>query len=424
MGKIHPTVKQLIVIRGLRSFGQGMMVVDLTLYLAALHWSGAIIGGVLTAAGIFGAILILGVGIYSDRYGRKPFLIIAESLATVSAIGATFTSNGVFLTLAIVVAGFGRGQTGSAGPFAPAEQAWLALLVPKEDRGRLFSLNTGIGFLGMGMGALVGGTPHFLQAYFSSTLAFRPIFALVALLSIVCLILILRLPSDRSVNEASKITDPLASGEELRSIKADLELEAQIRKSENRNLMKLAFVNVVNGLAIGLTGPLMAYWFSIKYGVGSGEVGLTLALSFLLTSVSSVVTGYIADRVGLIRSVIVFRMIGVVLMFLLPFSPTFLIASSIYIVRNALNRGTQGARSALNSSLTRDKRRGLASSVGAMSMRFPSSIGPTLSGMMLDANLLAVPFFISSGLQLGYLVLYQSFFKSFNYKKNPQDKNE
>ncbi|MCL6633732.1 MAG: hypothetical protein K6T63_14010 [Alicyclobacillus herbarius] len=39
--KMHPTAQKLIWVRGLRSIGQGAMVVDLTLYLRDLHWSGA-----------------------------------------------------------------------------------------------------------------------------------------------------------------------------------------------------------------------------------------------------------------------------------------------------------------------------------------------------------------------------------------------
>lgn len=433
MPSIHPTVKQLMIIRGLRSFGQGMMVVDLTLYLATLHWSGAAIGGVLTAAGLFGAFLILGVGILSDTIGRKPFLILAESLALISAGGATLTTNPIFLTLAIVLAGFGRGQSGAAGPFAPAEQAWLAQLVAPENRGRVFSRNTAIGFLGMGLGALAGGTPHILRYYLSGPASFRPIFLFITIVSLICLIMIIKLPADREKNKEKggrfEGKDLEHKGDNVQVEKTTNrvtispkgeEAETVIRKQENRDLRKLAFVNMMNGLAIGLTGPLMAYWFSIKFGVGTGKVGITLSLSFLLTSVSSIFTGYLTERFGLIRSVTILRLTGVVLMFALPFSPTFIIASVIYIVRNALNRGTQGARSALNSSLTRDNRRGLASSVGAVAMRLPASIGPTISGALLDAQMFVLPFILSSSLQLLYAYFYQSFFKSFNYKKAEQ----
>ncbi|HSU79571.1 MAG TPA: MFS transporter, partial [Candidatus Angelobacter sp.] len=318
-------------------------------------------------------------------------------------------------------AGFGRGQSGAAGPFAPAEQAWLAKQISPQQRGRVYSLNSAIGFLGMGFGALAGGMPHWFRHYFSTTEAFRPVFLLIALISLVCLVLILKLPSDRMEQgiEDEKIQVPSVSVSTVDSVE---KVENEIKRKENRNMVKLSLVNIINGLAVGLINPLMAYWFSIKYGVGTAEIGVTLSISFFLTSFSSIFTGFLADRFGLVKSVTFLRVVGVSLMFLLPFIPTFLLASVIFVARNALNRGTQGARSALNASLTRDKRRGLSTSVGAISSRLPSSVVSTLTGAMLDVNLLLMPFILSSGIQLVAAVLYQSFFKELNYKN--QDVSE
>lgn len=410
MRNLHPVVKLLMTTRGLRSLGQGIMVVDLALYLKALHWSGASIGMVLTVGSLFSSILILFVGILSDRIGRKPFLIIAEGLSIISSLGACLTSNAIFLSLAIILAGFGRGQTGAAGPFAPAEQAWLARLVRKEHRGEVYSINTAIGFFGMGIGALLGGLPTLFHHVWSGAFAFRPIFAIIALFSVICLIIILKMPEDKistlESNEEAKQAEP-----------SQEERNKAITREENKWMAKLAFVNVLNGLAIGLTGPLMSYWFSIKFGVGSVLIGTTLGLSFIGTGLASIINGKLSSRFGLVSSVVWLRLCGVVLLVLLPFAPVFWIAAIIYIVRNALSRGTQGARAALSASITRDKRRGLSSSLSAISMRLPSSIGPTISGFLLDAGLVIEPFLISAGLQFAYALFFQYIFRRFNYKK-------
>ena len=47
-GGLHPTTRRLLLSRTLRSIGQGALVVDFSLYLHALHWSGFAIGLVLT----------------------------------------------------------------------------------------------------------------------------------------------------------------------------------------------------------------------------------------------------------------------------------------------------------------------------------------------------------------------------------------
>ncbi len=72
--------RRLLAARFWRSLSQGALVVDLSLYLHALGWSGVAIGGVLTGGGLFGAALSLVVGVASDRLRRKPFVIAYECL--------------------------------------------------------------------------------------------------------------------------------------------------------------------------------------------------------------------------------------------------------------------------------------------------------------------------------------------------------
>lgn len=51
LAELQPTTRRLLLMRALRSIGQGALVVDFALYLHALGWSGTAIGLVLTAGG-------------------------------------------------------------------------------------------------------------------------------------------------------------------------------------------------------------------------------------------------------------------------------------------------------------------------------------------------------------------------------------
>ncbi len=417
---MHPITKRLLLIRGLRSIGQGAMVVDLTLYLKDLHWSGAGIGGVTTASGLVGAALILLVGVLSDRLGRRPFLLIYESLTLISALLASITSFALILILGIVIAGFGRGQSGAAGPFGPAEQAWLARHVKQKDRGFVFSLNNAAGFVGMAVGAVIGGVPGLIH-HVSPIVAYRPVFLMVGIISLLCMSILLSMREEASnVDTAGDVNHFQKAVTEENIPLADNEL--QIRKQENRSMLKLALVNTLNGLAVGLTGPMMAYWFSLRYGVSTSAIGMTLSIGFLMTGISSLLIGVLAQRVGMVRSVTWMRVIGAMMMVALPWMPNFAVASVIFIIRGAINRGTQGSRTALSASLTRDKRRGFASSINALSMRLPSSIGPTVSGFLFDAGNLSLPLFLAAGLQLANAAIYQWIFGSYDEGDRPKSR--
>lgn len=426
--ELNSTVKKLILIRALRSLGQGAMVVDLTLYLKDLHWSGTAIGGVTAAAGLFGAALILAVGILSDRMGRKPFLLIYEVMTLIAAVAASFTTYAIILVFAIVVAGFGRGQSGAAGPFSPAEQAWLARLIDKEKRGMIFSINNAVGFVGMGIGSILGGIPAYLNSAEPLT-AYRPIFLMVATVSLVCIMILGSMKEDQADKQAASSTEIITEGnnynedseKEYKNKKAldreEMLQEAKLKRQENMAMLKLAFVNVINGLAVGLTGPMMAYWFSIRYGVNSAQIGMTISISFFLTGIFSILNGFLAQKVGMVRSVTWMRVIGSCLMLTLPWMPNFTVASILYIFRNAINRGTSGNRFALGASLTRDRRRGLATSINALSMRLPSSVGPIITGYLFDMGLLYLPLVLTATLQLINAGIYQWVFGSYDEKQ-------
>lgn len=419
---LHPVAKRLIVIRGLRSVGQGAMVVDLTLYLKDLHWSGAAIGGVVSAAGLFGAVLIVLVGVLSDRVGRRPFLFIYEGLTMLAALLTALTSASPILIGAIVFAGFGRGQSGAAGPFSPAEQAWLAKVISRPNRGRIFSFNNAAGFLGMALGSVVAGVPSLIHAAVP-LVEFRPIFILVGVISLVCCVLIALTPETAADSEdglstpSTTQTDPSDAQNPKTSVAA---ADAYaVRRRENRAMLQLTLVNTLNGLAVGLTGPMMVYWFSIRFHAGSGVIGATLALGFLLTGAMSIFNGFLATKYGMVRSVTGMRIIGSSMMILLPAMQSFWVASVLYAVRTSINRGTQGNRSALSASIVGDKRRGFAISLNALSMRLPSAVGPTISGFLFDAGLINLPLFLTAGLQLVNAWLYQRVFGKYDREEAP-----
>ncbi len=390
--RLPGTARALITLRGARSLGQGAFFVDLALYLARLGWSGTEIGLVLTGGGLFTGALSLAVGFSSDRLTRKPFIVANECLTLAAAVTAFLAQTPWLLAVPIVLAGFGRGANGSAGPFASAEQAWLAHLIPPERRGRIFSLNTATGFFGMGAGALLAVFPSVAGL---GLMGYRLLFFLPVVASLFNLAVLSFL---------REVRPPAPPPSPTHHIRAQ-------RRNENRSLTRLVLLNSINGFAVGLIGPLMSYWFAVRFGVGPAVIAPVMALAFAVTGVSSLVAGRLTERLGLVRSVVGMRSLGLILLAILPIMPTYALAALVYFIRSALNRGSVGARQAVVMSLVGDERRGWATSLNATSFQFPQAIGPVLSGALIDQGDLVLPFYLAFILQLAYVVGYWRLFR-------------
>lgn len=387
-------VRLLIGMRAARSVGQGAMVASFTLYLHALGWTGTAIGAVLMGALLFGTLLTIIVGPLSDHGGRRAFLLAYDALQALVAVIAMLTTTPWLLVAAAVIGGFGRGANGSAGPFSPVEQAWLAIELPMQRRGSVFSSNSAVGYIGMGTGALLAAFPAWWFGHAMSTVDYRLLFVLPLAGSLASFALMWMAREPAGFTSAAIKT----SGGDT------------IRRTENRLLAKLVIANSLNGLGIGLIGPLIAYWFAIKFQRGLVDIGPGIALAFLFSAVGAFIAGAVARRRGIMNTVLWMRGTGIVLLVAMPLVPWFWIAMALYIVRGASNRGTGGVRQALAAGLTRVERRGLASSVQNISIQLPRAIGPVIGGALFHAGYLTLPFLLGAALQLGYLVLYARFF--------------
>ena len=371
---IQPTARRLLLARSMRSVAQGAMVVDISLYLNALHWSGLAIGLTLSGAGMCAAVLSLGIGLLSDRLRRRPFLIWNELFTVVCGLMPLLSASQAVLLAAIVLGGFGRGMNGTAGPFGPAEQAWLADVVPVSDRGWIYSINNALGFFGMAMGASLAMLAAWWMPGAAPRAAYSFLFVLVIIGALANLWLLY------GAVERQRDT-PQTTGARVR----------RLHRWENQLLQRLGRLNLLNGLSMGLIGPLISYWFALRFGVGPDRIGAVLAGTFALTGGMALFTGRMAMRHGLSRAVVWSRGIGVLLLVALPFMPWFWLAATAYMLRLAAGGASVGARQAQIVSLMRDQRRGLATSVNAASFQVPQSVGPGIAGPLIAAGFFVTP---------------------------------
>ena len=384
---------RLIAVRLVRSLGQGALAVDFALYARALGWSPGFFGTVLGAGLFFAAASTAIVGPLSDRLGRKPFLLAYEALAFGGALLALFSAARWPLAGLAMLVGYGRGPNAAPGLFGVVEQAWLARSLPREGLARSFAKNAAAGFFGTAIGSALGGLPALWAGVLPGALAYRPLFAIAAVSEAIAFVLLLGAEDARLPAQSREIP-----------------AETQLRRREHGLLVRLAGLNALNGLGIGLGGPLISWWFAERYGAGPAAIGPAIAAALFFCGLSALGAGRIGRRFGTVRVVVAMRGAGLALLVLMPFAPNYPLAMLCYALRMILNRGTAGPRQALALGLVRAHRRGLAATVSSFSTQLPRALGPAATGLLFGAGMLAAPFLLAALFQAGYLLFYPLLF--------------
>jgi SP family sugar porter-like MFS transporter len=115
-----------VVIGGAKPFYEPYFGISESPFNQGLAMSTALIGCLLGAAAS---------GIFTDRYGRKPLLILSAFLFTISAIGTALAPEFVLFNLARLVGGVGIGMASNLSPM------YIAEVSPASMRGRFVSIN-------------------------------------------------------------------------------------------------------------------------------------------------------------------------------------------------------------------------------------------------------------------------------------------
>ncbi|WP_114914091.1 MFS transporter [Acidibrevibacterium fodinaquatile] len=383
-------VRRLFVARFLRSLAQGCLVVDFTLYLHSLHWSGTSIGAVLAGSFVLGAVLSLLVGPASDRFGCKRLLIGYEVAVALAFFAVAWSNRPAVIAIAAVFAGFGRGANGAPGCFVPVELSWLAGLIPVTSHGAAYSINTAAGFLGMGFGALFAVAPTLWSHALPGVSSYQPLFLIGGAIALVIAGLLATIPESRPPKKDIESASPLPP----------------LAHDERKRLWYLGLISLFSGVSLGLSGPLIAYWFAVKFYLDPLQIAPALAASYFAAAFSAMLTGQLTERFGSASSFVFLQGLGALLLLGFPFLPSFPLAALVWILRFAIERGATGAMEAVMMTLVGASRRGLAGGLGTAALALPRGFGPLIAGDRIAANDLAAPFLLAAFLQILYVVLF------------------
>jgi MFS family permease len=385
----------LMASRGVRAFAFSYLSVVFAIYLDQLGYSTVTIGLVVSTAYVSGALLTAVWGFLSDRYGRRKILMLLAALTIISNTIYIFFSQLVFILLAVAIANVGAGGSGGGGqgggPFNPVEQALLAEKCSPENRNRIFATNSFVGSMMGSLGALVSGLPQYLQEHWGwqPIMSYKPLFALTILFSMILIFAYSRITEHHVPRQREK----------------------KISRQAGVFVTKLSLLGMVDNLGAGMAGPLMSYWFFLRFGIELKSLGIIFFLSYFFAALSFLAAPIIARYVGVVRTMAFSHGAASLIYLLLPLAPTFLIGGAMLVVRSFLAYMDNPLRSSFVMGMVRAEERGSAAGITSLARYVPMAISPTLSAYMMQAFSLSVPMVLGGGLQLLHDVSFYFLFR-------------
>jgi MFS family permease len=382
--------------RGIRAFAFSYLNVVFAIYLDSIGYSTFMVGVIFSVAYLSGALLTAIWGYLSDRFGRRHILMLLALLTIVSNAILVFSTGLAFILLAVIIANVGAGGSGGGGsgggPFNPVEEALLAEKCSPETRNRVFALNSFVGSMMGALGALASGAPQYFQERFGWQVAisYKPLFLLTILFSGV-LFFVYRLID-----------------EEHKPVRA----EKKISKSTGVFVTKMSLLALVDNFGAGLAGSLVSYWFFLRYGVELKSLGVLFFVSYVLAGLSFLSAPVIARYLGIVKTMAFSHGIASLIYFILPFSPTFLIAAIFLGLRSYFAYMDNPLRPSFTVELVKFGERGSPAGVTNLAKVVPCGISPTISTYLIQTVSLTLPLFIGGALQLANDIAFYAMFRN------------
>jgi len=408
--------KLILAARTLRTFAYGFLSVILAIYLKLIGFEDFYIGLILTATLVNSVIFTLIASFYADRVGRRKILIIYAALMSVSGAIFFVTTNYLALIISALIGTINVTGTES-GAFLSIEQAALPQTLSNiKKRNTVYVIYNMFGTFAMSAGILVSGLPEFFVHEYglSQIESIKPLFLLysiigLAVLGIYCLLSTkVEIQIDNNNDKNNNHSRPLK----------------QVLTPKSKQIIsKLSSLFALDSFAGGFViQSIVSLWFFTKFGVDLTTLSYIFSIARVLTAFSYLAAAKMADRIGLINTMVFTHIPSNILHILVAFAPTFPLAVALYLARMTLSQIDVPTRQSYIVAVVREDERTAAAGITNVSRNITQAISPSLAGYILQSlSLLSAPFVLGGVLKIVYdVALY------FNFKgiKPPDERNE
>jgi MFS family permease len=385
--------KKILLARVLRTFAYGYLTVILALYLDQLGLDPTRIGLVLTAAIAGSTLMTVFWSLVADRYGRRRTV---ATMAVLMAVGGIVfaLADGFWALVAGAFTGTISATSSEVGVFQTVDQAILPQTAPNERRTWLFSIYNFAANFAQALGSLAAGIVGFFAGLgLAGADAYRPMFALYALIGLANLALFLTL-SERV---------------ELAQVECERRFVGVHRhRSMVAKLSALFGLDAFAGALV--VQSIVAYWFFLRWGVPLAQLAIVFFVVGIVSGLSLLLAGWMAERIGLLNTMVFTHLPTQFLLVLVPLAPTAPLAIALYVLRMSMSQMDVPTRQSYTMAVVDPEERTATAGITNVARTAASAVSPSVAGIAFSAGALGAPFFVAGALKIAYdLLIYATF---------------
>ena len=376
-------VRRLLGARGLRAFGDGYVSLLLPVYLLQLGLTPLEVGVIATGTLLGSGALTLLVGLHAYRFRYRTLLLAAAALMVATGAGfAALTSFWPLLVVAVV--GTLNPSSGDVSVFLPLEQAVLAHVVSDRQRTATFARYSLVGALVGALGALFASTPELVVGRFGidTRTAIQAMFVLYAFLGVAAALVYHQLP---------------------RALEAETSAPAAPLCESKRIVYTLAALFSLDAFGGGfIVQSMLALWLFERFELSVATAATIFFWTGVLSALSYLVAVRIANRIGLLYTMVFTHLPSSILLIMTPFVPSLAWAVVLLFIRSALSQMDVPTRNSYVMAVVSPRERAAAASVTSVPRSLASAASPMIAGYLLGLSSFGWPLIAAGGLKIVY----------------------
>ncbi|HSE99256.1 MAG TPA: MFS transporter [Nitrososphaeraceae archaeon] len=243
------------------------------------------------------------------------------------------------------------------------------------------------GTFAMGAGILIVHVPSIIQneLEFDQIYAIELLFLLYSLLGILVIGIYLK----------------LSSAIEIKKEKTLKPISKTLNPKSKKIVTKLSGLFAIDSFAGGFAiQSIVSVWFFTKFDIDLSTISYIFSIGSVLTAFSYLIAAKIADKIGLINTMVFTHIPSNILLILLAFAPTYEIAIVFYMIRMALSQMDVPTRQSYIVAVVEEDERTASAGITNLSRNIAQTISPSITGYIIGILSLSAPFIIGGLLKI------------------------